>query len=169
MKNCIACNQEIENEVNFCPNCGEKQPQQIDIQEEATSAMHQDVGNKPVVIIIVLAILTICGSLFTIGRAFLYEMVGSIASDEGIQIRAGIYVLASIGTIIGAVMMLLKKLTGLYVYTACQILYIITTVFAAMAHNTKDNLASVILFFFAAPSILFLILYWLKDVRKHLK
>lgn len=168
MKNCIACHQSIPDDAKFCPHCGAKQPEETS-QETITTAMSQDTGNKPVVIIIVLAILTICGSIFTIGRALLYELVGSMTSDIGIQTRAVIYVVASVGTIAGAIMMLLKKLSGLYVYTIFQVIYIITTVFAAMAHDTKENLSSVILFFFAAPSILFLVLYWLQDVRKHLK
>ncbi|WP_298427528.1 hypothetical protein [uncultured Kordia sp.] len=167
MRNCISCYQQITDDVNFCPHCGAKQSQ-LHTQEEVR-ATHQETENKPVVIIIVLAILTICGSIFTIGRAVLYELVGSMANDDGIMIRAGIYVFASIGTIAGAIMMLLKKMNGLYLYTVCQIIYIIAATFAAIAHNSKENLASVIFVFFVAPSILFLIFYWIKDVRKHLK
>lgn len=172
MKNCISCHREIAQDVNFCPHCGAKQPEQQvqetqQVQEEVSTA-YQETRNKPPVIIIVLAILTICGSIFTIGRAVLYEFFGSVTNDDGIMIRAGIYVFASIGTIAGAIMMLLKKMKGLYVYTVCQVIYIAAATFAAVAHNSKENLASVIFVFFVAPSILFLIFYWIKDVRKHL-
>jgi hypothetical protein len=168
MKICIVCHREIDDDVNFCPHCGAKQPSK---KVEPITAMTQEVGeqDKPVAVLIILGVLTICGSLFTIGRAGLYDIFGDIAGDDGIRLRATIYILTSIGTMAGAIMMLLKKRSGLHLYTVCQVLYILTAFYAASVHNVKENLSSVILFFFVAPAILFLVFYWLKDVRKHLK
>jgi len=164
MKNYIAYNEPIADDVKFCTQCGTKQPIP-NIQD----TIAQEAQAKPPTIIVVLAVLTICGSLFGIGRALLYELFGSATSNDGIRIRAAIYVIASVGTIIGAAFMFLKQRKGLYIYTVFQFLYIITATFSAFVYSTKDeNLSSVILTFFLVPAILFLIQYWLKDVRKHL-
>ncbi|WP_298512843.1 zinc ribbon domain-containing protein [uncultured Kordia sp.] len=167
MKNCIACNQPIAAEVKFCPHCGAKQPSQT---ANIPNTAEQEAQAKPPTIIIILAVLTICGSLFGIGRALLYDLFGSATNDDSIRIRAIIYVVTSVGTILGAVFMLLKQRKGLYIYTVFQVIYIATVIYAASAHSHKDeNLSSAMLVFFVVPAILFLILYWLKDIRKHLK
>jgi hypothetical protein len=174
MKLCIVCHREIDDDVNFCPHCGARQPAN-NIKPLPPRSQERPIYNEqvrsdgqPVTVLIILAILTICGSLFTIWRATLYDIFGSATQDFGIQVRSTIYILTSFGTITGAIMMLLRKINGLYLYTFCQVLYIVTAIIASTQYDVNESLASTVLFFFVAPAILFLVFYWMEDVRKHL-
>lgn len=155
--------------AHFCPNCGANQGVQV---------VYVEKNNSQPVFLIILCTLTICGSLFTIARSFLYELFAAMTDDEGIATRGIIYILSSFGTIIGAVIMLTKKLIGLYIYTICQVVYIITLGIAIYSYNTGfslkptnglEHLSGVMIAYFEIPAIIFLVLYWLKDIRKHLK
>ena len=167
MKNCIACNTDIEEDAHFCPDCGANQGVKI---------VYVEKHNKPVTLI-VLCVLTICGSLFTVLRALIYEFFAAIADDEGIAMRGIIYILTSAGTITGAILMLGKRLAGLYVYTISQVIYIVTIFVAAFSYTDKfsltpsgsRDLSTIIIFYFGIPSIIFLVVYWLSDIRKDLK
>ncbi|WP_420574287.1 hypothetical protein [Kordia sp.] len=173
MKNCINCNHPIEETSHFCPNCGANQGVKVVyVQNNNTNN-----NNKPVYLI-VLCTLTICGSLFTIARALLYEFFAAITEDDGIATRGIIYIISSCGTIIGAVLMLARKLLGLYIYSVFQVIYIVTLGAAIYFYNNRFSLkptngleefSGVIFFYFGLPAIVFLVLYWLKDARKHLK
>lgn len=170
MKNCIKCNQQIGDETNFCPTCGADQRIKIVAQEKVNDSF-----------LIVLCVLTIIGSIFTMGRAYLYEMV-SMMDGHSNYIRGWIYAVSAIGTLIGAIMMIQKKLSGLYIYSVFQSIYIITVIVASFSYsNTFDSfgggqgaataanaLASGIAMFFLIPSFIFLILYWTNMIKKHL-
>jgi hypothetical protein len=165
MTNCIRCNQNLEKETNFCPNCGEDQSLNEVTREKSNASF-----------LIVLCTLTIIGSIFTIARAYLYEMVAMM--DSGIDyVRGWIYAGSGIGTLIGAVLMIQRKLLGLYVYSIFQVIYIITVIVASFSYGSVmeeygdeiNLIASAIAMFFIIPSLAFLGLYWTKMVRKHLK
>ena len=119
-----------------------------------------------------MCVLTIIGSVFTIGRAYLYETV-SMMDGHSNYIRGWIYAGSAVGTLVGAIMMIQKKLNGLYIYSAFQGIYIITVLVASFSYSDKGNsaslLASGIAMFFLLPSILFLILYWTNMIKKQLK
>jgi len=160
MKECFKCNQLIKKNLNFCSNCGHNQL--------------QTTLNKNSSILIVLGILTIIGSLFTIARAYFYEII-SLFDTEHYYYRGYIYAGTSIGTIIGAIIIMQKKKYGLYIYSACQVIYIITVIYATFLYKDDDffkdsnELAITIALFFLIPSIIFLVLYWSIMVRKHLR
>lgn len=167
MTNCKRCNQQMDGETNFCPTCGEDQRTNNIIQQKSNATF-----------LIVLCVLTIIGSVFTIGRAYLYEMV-SMMGGESNYIRGWIYAGSSIGTLAGAIMMIQRKLNGLYIYSTFQGIYIITVLVASLSYsdafgsfdrsgNAASLLASGIAMFFLLPSILFLILYWTNMIKKHL-
>lgn len=160
MTNCKRCNGQMDEESNFCPNCGEDQRANNVIQYKSNSSF-----------LIVLCVLTIIGSVFTIGRAYLYEMV-SMMDGHSNYIRGWIYAGSALGTLVGAIMMIQKKLNGLYIYSAFQGIYIITVLVASFSYSDKGRsaslLASGIAMFFLLPSILFLILYWTNMIKKHL-
>jgi len=152
--------------TNYCPTCGEDQSA-YDVNRQKSNASF----------LIVLCVLTIIGSVFTIGRAYLYEMV-SMMDGHNNYIRGWIYAGSAIGTLVGAVMMIQRKLNGLYLYSAFQGVYIITVLLASFSYsnvfdrfggsNEASLLASGIAMFFLLPSILFLILYWTNMIKKHL-
>jgi hypothetical protein len=168
MTNCKRCNQQMDEDINFCPACGE---------DQRANDINQQKSN--ISFLIVLCILTIIGSVFTIGRAYLYEMVSMMGGDSS-YIRGWIYAGSSIGTLIGAIMMIQRKLNGLYIYSVFQGIYIITVIVASLSYgdafgsfdesgSAASLLASGIAMFFLLPSILSLILYWTNMVKKHLK
>ena len=156
MKKCIRCNQPIENALNFCPTCGEDQ------RGENTSNA---------TFLIVLCIFTIIGSVFTMGRAFFYEMI-SLSVESHTYLRGWVYFGSAIGTIVGAFMMIQKKIRGLYVYSIFQIIYILTVIIASLSYGSPGELtglfATGISMFFIIPSILFLVLYWTDIVKRNL-
>ncbi|WP_202857212.1 zinc ribbon domain-containing protein [Fulvivirga marina] len=153
MKTCIKCQESIEIETRFCPKCGLDQNQ---ITLVASSSF-----------LITLCILTIVGSVITIGRALLYEIVASAVEQD--YYRGWIYFWSSGGTLIGAIMMLQKKINGLYVYSISQVIYLITIVVASFSYgDVSAEIAFFVAMCFFLPSLVMLYLYWLKVVRQHL-
>jgi hypothetical protein len=157
----------MEEEINFCPTCGEyKRGNNVNLQKSNPTFL------------MVLCVLTIIGSVFTIGRAYLYEM-SSLLGAHSNYIRGWIYVGSSVGTLAGAIMMIKRKLDGLYIYSASQVINIITVLVASFSYSAAFRnsvgcnedllLASGIALFFAAPSIVFLVLYWTDMIKQHLK
>ena len=156
MIKCIRCSNPIENTLNFCPTCGEDQ------RGKSTSNA---------TFLIVLCTFTIIGSVFTMGRAFFYEMI-SVLDESHTYLRGWVYFGSAIGTIVGAIMMIQKKMRGLYIYSIFQIIYILTVITASFSYGgpgeAKFLIATGISMFFIVPSILFLVLYWTDIVKRNL-
>ena len=165
MTDCKRCNEQMDEEINFCPRCGE---------DQRINNGNQKNGNTS--FLIALCVLTIIGSAFTIARAYLYEMVSMMGNSSN-YLRGWIYAGSGIGTLVGAIMMIQRKLNGLYIYSVFQIIYIITVLIASFSYGDEFGshgkeaslLASGIAMFFLLPSILFLILYWTNMIKKYLK
>lgn len=163
MKYCINCGESIEPTVQFCPHCGTNQiTPSPDIK--ASRAL-----------LITLCILTLIGSVFTILRATIYLMIASEESWELMTVRGLLYLLTSIGTIIGAVQMLNRKLMGLYIYSVSQGIYLLTVFFALSYYLNEigdalgDQFAVVVAMFFIVPSVTILVLYWTPMAKQHLE
>ncbi len=156
MTNCKKCNQIIPEDANFCASCGAGFRGKNATDRNGASSFLK-----------ALCILTIMGSLFTIGRALLYEMFSELDHTSD-YIRGWIYAGTAIGTIIGAVLMMQQKLNGLYMYTVFQVIYIITVLVAVFSYGEFSNVAFIVALFFLIPSITFLILYWTNMIRKDL-
>ena len=64
--------------------------------------------------------------------------------------------------------MLLRQKRGLYIYTGSQVVYIVVVIFASFVYESADyfegaeTFAWSLALFFLLPSILFLLLYWMK-------
>ena len=126
-----------------------------------------------------LCVLTLIGSVFTILRAFVYFAISSMADGQTwadlMNVRGSLYLLTSIGTIIGAVKMLNKEMLGLHVYTVSQVIYLITVFFALSYYldkfksNFGDQFAIIVVMFFVVPSVVILALYWTQMAKQHLK
>lgn len=155
MAHCKQCNQPIKEDANFCQSCG------YNYGANPTSQ------NRDATFLIVLCVLTIVGSALTILRAYFYEIISELDSHNT-YIRGWIYGASAIGTLIGAIIMIQRKLNGLYIYTVSQVIYIITVIVASFSYGDFNDLASFIAMFFLIPSIAFLVLYWTvtkKDLR----
>ncbi len=130
-------------------------------------------------ILATLCVLTLIGSVFTILRAFVYFTISSVGAGEtwadSMNVRGSLYLLTSIGTIIGAVKMLNKEMLGLHVYTVSQVIYLITVFFALSYYldkfksNFGDQFAIMLVMFFVVPSVVILALYWTQMAKQHLK
>ena len=161
MKLCIRCNSSLDDENNFCQNCGADQK----------ISVTNTTRNEPAYFLVALCILTILGSLFGIARGWLYEVFSELDTGSNYY-RGWIYVITNIGTLVGAIIMLNRKLLGLYIYTATQIGYILTVISASLSYDEvfkgSGEIALGISLLFLVPSIAFLVLYWLNLNRKHL-
>jgi len=154
-------NQEItENNAN-------QNPQVVYVQKS---------DNAPAILII-LGVFTILGSLALMTYfLFFYSVASSFSSAasaitstdvEFLPFMSYLYAPACVGTLIGAVMMITKKKKGLYVYSICQVIFILTYIInnASYAFGGEFFVYTLLLL---VPSLLFLGLYWSKDIKKHL-
>lgn len=156
MKNCIKCGQEMATEIKFCPNCGADQKGNV-VYVEKTG---------PPTMLTILVIFTIIGSLFSMGKSLFFDTVESYIGFGG-SYTYYIYAATCVGTMVGAVLMLSKKLNGLYIYTVCQVLFILMFVLGRIpSENVYYSTGYTLLV--ALPAVIFLILYWSKEVRKYL-
>lgn len=157
---CKKCGNQLSDSDKFCYSCGQPtSPPQSQAPQSGNTSM-----------LTILCIMSILGSLFTIGRGMLYELIAEI--DGGDYVRGFTYALTSVGTTIGAVMMLGKSLKGLYVYTVCQSIYLLTVIIATSSHMSgklfrgEEEWAIFIASIFFVPSALFLWVYWSPGVKK---
>ncbi|MEM6718176.1 MAG: hypothetical protein AAF611_02570 [Bacteroidota bacterium] len=154
-------NQEItENNAN-------QNPQVVYVQKS---------DNAPAILII-LGVLTILGSLILMTYFLFFYSLASAASDfasditnqnvEILPFLSYLYAPACIGTLIGAVMMITKKKKGLMLYTICQITFILVYIINNVSFAFAGEFFTYTLLLLV-PSVLFLVLYWSKDIKKHL-
>ena len=119
----------------------------------------------------ILCILTIVGSVMGMMRGWFYQLVAEAASsldDEGGEqyVRGWYYVLLDLGTLFGAIAMLNRARLGLFLYTACQAVYLFMILQLAVPAGAPGlTLASP----FLVPSLAMLILYWLPVNTRLLK
>lgn len=126
--------------------------------------------------LIVLCILSIIGSVFFILKGMISYFMLAASNDERsvgtIQFIDTVYWLewlSCIGTMIGAIIMLVGKRIGFIIYAISSIFYILLTiVFAVFCFlSIIGILIGVLQFFYLIPSILFLVLYTIQ--LRHLK
>ncbi|WP_298512834.1 hypothetical protein [uncultured Kordia sp.] len=114
----------------------------------------------------ILVIFTIIGSLFSMGKSLFYDTVESYFGFGG-SYTYWVYALTCAGTMIGAIMMLSKRLKGLYLYSACQIIFIAMFILSRIPSADVYYSTSYTMLV-ALPAIIFLVLYWSKDIRDYL-
>lgn len=156
MSHCIRCNEPLPETTFYCPRCGASQK-----------------GSLPVLLIVMCA-LTIVGSVGSMMRSILYTAIETSVDDTHEMIPGWIFLLTGVGTMAGAIMMLMRKKTGLYAYSVFQVLYIgavLSTIFAVEGKAGSDipnELTFAISMSFLIPSMVFLGVYWLPMCRKSL-
>lgn len=156
---CINCNTALNPKDRFCQVCGTSRYGYQSRQQE--------------IILTVLCILTIIGSVLQIIRGLFYETV-SQAADNHEYFRGWIYALTAVVTLAGAIMMISKKLYGLYVYTAGQAVYLLTTLYATSVYTSDDqmgDMSAIAIFIsslFIIPAVVMLILFWIPANRRSL-
>lgn len=123
--------------------------------------------------LIILCILSILGSILFILKGFIGYAVLSVSNDERstegivfINITYLLELLSCIGTLVGAIFMLIGRKVGLTIYIISTILFIVlTTFFAFFCFLTLVGIPIGLLqFIYLVPCMLFLTLY-----KKHEK
>lgn len=171
MKYCIHCRSELIHEAKFCSSCGKSQDGQ-DFQDNHDLIQLKKKGNSA--FLTTLCILTLVGYSIGIFRGLLYQSF-AVGVPPGFgnseYIRGWLFVIVNIGTIVGAAILLGKKVIGLYIYSMFQVLYLLIIIWATSVYlgdRNTDQLALTISAFFFIPSLAFLIMYWTKPIRENL-
>lgn len=118
--------------------------------------------------VVTLCILTIMGSILGALRGLFYEMLADFGGSSHSFWRGWAYVVLNLGTLVGAIAMLARRIDGLYLYTVCQILYLLAVGYAIVdwGGDGREIFAILIGASFFLPSSVFLALYWLPVARK---
>lgn len=161
MKTCIKCGHAISEHTVNCPSCGASQG----IAKRPPQA-HDDTFLK------VLCILTIVGaSLAVISGALTWGNISGATTLHRVFQMLGI--LAAIGKLTAAILMLQKRLTGLYIYTAASVGNMLLTLAMVSGLDVipHDNRVPEIFLISSVAvgitiSLAFLIMYWLNVNRR---
>ncbi len=155
MSNSLEPQKDTSNDIKFKPLEGSEQQKEVVFVERRGAPT----------ILTILVIFTIIGSLFSMGKSLLYDTVLSYFGAGDFLYY--VYVATCVGTMIGAIMMLSKKKMGLYIYSACQALFILLFILSRIPSETDDYSTSWTLLV-VLPAAIFLFLYWSKDIRDYL-
>lgn len=161
MKPCINCSNMLTDDAQYCYACNTEQKKGFDefeIKPKQNS-----------VFLIVLCILTILGCIITLISIL---FTNKAAAQLGIDYPSYFFAVSGLltaGKLAGAVMMLLKKLKGLYIYTASSVVSMVFSVYSSFTIEYPEvsrtfsyiGLGLGIMF-----TILFIVLYWLPVNRK---
>lgn len=169
MKPCTNCGNMIADDAAHCYACNTVQrPQTTGFEEFEAKPHYSDAFLK------VLCILTIIGAVFS-----LFSMVITLTTKmelpiENLKLLTYIGTGVTVGKLTGAIFMLMKKLTGLYIYTAAAIIALgmqVYSVFVTPAYTEAIVAGSSIFMYIASAVsfvflIAFLIMYWLPVNRR---
>jgi len=166
MKKCIKCGSLLNDDVMQCPSCNANQVSFFD--EFEPQPAHNSTFLK------ILCSLTIAGALLSLASTVFTAAAGKALPVAGLEVVTYVGVAVAIGKLTGAVFMLLKKLTGLYIYTVAAILAIVLQVYSVyLTSEYMESLAGgsgafviigtafALLFYLA-----FLVMYWLPVNRR---
>ncbi|WP_294822100.1 hypothetical protein [uncultured Flavobacterium sp.] len=163
MRTCIRCGHAISEHTVNCPSCGANQGLAKRPPQE-----HDDTFLK------VLCILTIIGaSIGLLSAAFTWGAVSG--APDVIRAVQLLGILAAIGKMTGAILMLQKRITGLYIYTAAAIANLLLTAATVFYLDMlpKDPAVPQAIMTFSVIlglsfSASFVVMYWLPINRRHL-
>ena len=172
MKFCSDCGNSVPDNLATCSNCGKDQRVAQPVNTNNLTKQHPVQSDDT--FLKVLCILTIVGATMSLmSLAFTFGMPTKMDHTVSYIVQI-VSVLITIGKLTGAILMLQKRLTGLYMYTAAASVSIALTVAMAFGFNAvevQDNLISeaIVTLVFVISIIIaaaFLIMYWLKMNRK---
>lgn len=182
MKYCTKCGSVLQDDANFCVNCGA--PQQP-VYPPVQPVREPDNGA-----LATLCILTIIGSVFGILKGLFYESLDLDSLgifSHGYFILGYLSAATCVGTLTGAVYMLKRQRKGYTIYVVAQVMNILLSLWRTIGFNfwqsneadtfgnyhsyASHAISSFSIFlgaFFTLPSIVFIILYTTL-VRKQLR
>ncbi|TRW21437.1 zinc ribbon domain-containing protein [Flavobacterium zepuense] len=167
MKPCTRCGNLLADDATYCDNCNTEQPKRFDEFEIQVP--------QSATFLKVLCILTIVGVAFTLISSAVSLTMDAGAPIEGMQSFYIVAFVAALAKLIAAILMLQRKLMGLYVYSVAAVIAIAIQIYSvsltADYMNAKmGDMGDTILIATTAITVLialtFLILYWLPVNRK---
>lgn len=161
MKQCIRCSNMLAENATYCNVCNSPQTEgfeQFEIKEKPNS-----------VFLIILCSLTIIGSLISlISLPFSMNASEQLGIEFSTSVMIGSAFLAVL-SLAGAILMLLKKIIGLYIYTASAVGSIVMSVYSAftvIVPNMPTGVNYISMAFGIFFTVLFVVLYWLPINRR---
>lgn len=162
MKSCTRCSNMLTADATYCYVCNS--PQTGGFEDFELQAPPSDVFLK------VLCILTLIGSAislislpFSFAASAQYNQLGM--EFPAIQLILGGVV--ALGKLIGAIFMLMKKLTGLYIYTVAAVISLFSSLYSVVNPTMTDVPFAMLGMIIGVLFIIaFLIMYWLPVNRK---
>lgn len=166
MKQCNQCGNMLANDATYCYACNT--PQTEGFEDLELKPQYNDTFLK------VLCGLTIAGCVISILSSTFSLISGSAFPIEGIGILTGISFLVAIAKLTGAILMLKKKLLGLYIYSAAAVVGMIVQCYAvSLTRDYAESMAQgsgIVVVVSTALGVLivitFLILYWMPTNRR---
>ena len=117
-----------------------------------------------------LCVVTILGSIFGIIRGCFYQEIATMGNLHDSYWRGLAYVIFSIGTLVGAIMMLNRSIAGLYVYLVCQSLYLVLVLYTIILYLPyAGTFALTIGTLFILPSLALFIFFLFPETRRSLR
>ncbi|AWH85555.1 hypothetical protein HYN59_10730 [Flavobacterium album] len=157
MKKCIRCGMALPDDSLYCTSCGTDQ--HIDFKAQLPQQKQDDTFLK------VLCILTIVGACFSLISIPMSMLRPSFYEEKSVLMMLGTSLVIAITKLAGAIFMLQKKLSGLYLYTVGAAMSIVVGIWSAF---TISGTLGVTTTFQMAMSLValifpvaFLIMYWL--------
>ena len=162
MKNCFSCDNMLTDDAAYCYVCSTHQNSGFETFEAKPKV--NDTFLK------VLCILTLVGAAIQ-----MVSLPVNHTSSQVFGIEPSMFVLiagliAAAGKITGAIFMLMKKLTGLYIYTVAAVLRIVVALYGASTFSSDLPGMGPFVIIGAVISVIFLIgflvMYWLPVNRR---
>jgi hypothetical protein len=165
MKQCIRCGNTLTAEATYCHVCNT--PQTGGFEDFEIAPKQSDTFLK------VLCILTIIGVAFGLIGSAMSLMGEPQVEVEGMQFLTYSGIAIALGKLAGAILMLQKKLNGLYIYTTSAILGLIMQIYSmSIMAELFENMpgGNIIMIASTVISLLivitFIVLYWLPVNRR---
>lgn len=168
MKPCMHCGALLEESAVYCTTCGKDQRFSNDFNYKQQPAKGDDLFLK------ILCGLTLLGALTGIVSFFMSLRLFNSIAASGVMTIVTISLVITLGKALGAVFMLLKKLAGLYIYTAFAVAGVAVAIWSNLFNGgigmgagfaALTWISVLISFLFQAA---FVVMYWLPVNKKHL-
>ena len=167
MKPCTRCGNLLADDATYCDNCNTEQPKRFD---EFEIKPPQNAN-----FLKVLCILTIVGVAFTLISSVVSLTMDAAFPIEGMQFLTIASFATAIAKLTAAILMLQRKLIGLYIYSVAAVIAIAIQIYSVSItsgymNSTLGDAGDTILIattaFTVVIAIAFVLLYWLPVNRR---
>jgi len=167
MKPCTRCGKLLADDAAYCDNCNTEQPKRFDEFEIKPP--------QNATFLKVLCILTILGVSFTLISSAVSLITDTGEAMDEMRSLTVASLVVGIAKLTAAILMLQRKLVGLYIYTVAAVIAVAIQIYAVSltagyVTSTMGDMGDTILIVSAAITVVialtFIILYWLPVNRR---